>query len=444
MKSEGKYTPWGVRFSHILVSELQVLSWFAFKTMTLPRVELEKFDGHGDYMLWKDKLLAQMDLQGLSKALEESDKVREKVRDPDETPEEKKTAEEKEETLAEKIKKARSTIVLSVTNRVLRKIRKEETAAGMLKALDMLYLAKALLNRFYLKQKLYGFKMSESLSIESNIDEFLHLITDLENIDVQVADEDQAILLLMSLPRQFDQLRDTLRYGTGRTTLTLDEVVAAIYAKELENGSNSKGSKGEAESLYVREKGDQRGRSDNRDINSRSKSRSKSRGRKVCWSCGEEGHFKGSCPNKGKTHNKPKHQGSSSRGEAAMVKDNKNEATGLYVLEALYSTDINLENEWVLDTGCSYHMTYKKGWFETLKDVSGGSVRMGNKTTSKVRGVGTVRIKNEDGFMFLLTGVRYIPEMDRNLLSVGTMEELGYSFASKEGIHKDNKIVLKG
>ena len=127
-----------------------------------------------------------------------------------------------------------------------------------------------------------------------------------------------------------------------------------------------------------------------------------------------------------------------------MVKDNKNEATGLYVLEALYSTDINLENEWVLDTGCSYHMTYKKGWFETLKDVSGGSVRMGNKTTSKVRGVGTVRIKNEDGFMFLLTGVRYIPEMDRNLLSVGTMEELGYSFASKEGIHKDNKIVLKG
>ena len=70
--------------------------------MTLPRIKLEKFDGHGDYMLWKDKLLAQMDLQGLSKALEESDKVREKVRDPDETPEEKKTAEEKEETLAEK------------------------------------------------------------------------------------------------------------------------------------------------------------------------------------------------------------------------------------------------------------------------------------------------------------------------------------------------------
>ncbi|WZZ16971.1 hypothetical protein YC2023_110060 [Brassica napus] len=77
----------------------------------------------------------------------------------------------------------------------------------------------------------------------------------------------------------------------------------------------------------------------------------------------------------------------------------------------------------VLDTGCSYHMTYKKKWFETLRDVNGGSVRMGNKTTSKVRGVVTVRIKNEDGSMFLLTGVRYIRQMDQNLLSVGTMEE---------------------
>lgn len=121
---------------------------------------------------------------------------------------------EKEEALHEKMKKARSIIVLSVTNSVLRKIRKEETATRIMRALDQLYLAKSLPNRFYLKQKLYGYRMSESLSIESNTDEYFQLITDLENIDVMVSDEDQAILLLMSLPKQFDQLRDTLGYGT--------------------------------------------------------------------------------------------------------------------------------------------------------------------------------------------------------------------------------------
>lgn len=130
-----------------------------------------------------------------------------------------------------------------------------------------------------------------------------------------------------------------------------------------------------------------------------------------------------------------------------MVKDNKNDAAGLYVSEALLLTDINLEHEWVMDTGCSYHMTHKKEWFETLREDVGGSVRMGNKTTSKVKGVGNVRIKNEDGSTFLLTCVRYIPEMDRNLLSMGTLEELGCSFESKNGILsvKDGtKILMSG
>lgn len=75
-----------------------------------------------------------------------------------------------------------------------------------------------------------------------------------------------------------------------------------------------------------------------------------------------------------------------------------------------------------------------KEWLETLKEVSGGSVHVGNKTTSDVRGIRTLRIKNQNRSMSLLTGVRYIPEMVQNLLSIKTMEELGYRFESKKGI----------
>lgn len=340
---------------------------------------------------------------------------------------------EKKEALHEKMKKARSIIVLSVTNSVLRKIRKEETATRIMRVLDQLYLAKSLPNRFYLKQKLYGYRMPESLSIESNIDEYLQLITDLENIDVMVSDEDQAILLLMSLPKQFDQL---LRYGTGRTTLTLDEVVAAIYAKEFEIGSNSHSNKDSGESMYARERREHRGRPDCRDKSPRyNKSWSKSKRKKGCWICGEEGHFKNSYPSRNKSQGKSRHQASSSRGEATMVKDDS-EATGLYVLEALHLTGISLEDEWVIDTGCSYHMTYRREWFEDLREDVGGSVRMGNKTTSKVRGIGNVRIRNEDGSTFLLTQVRFIPDMDRHLLSMGTLEKLGCGFESKNGLLK--------
>lgn len=99
---------------------------------------------------------------------------------------------------------------LGLTNRVLRMVKKEKIAAAMIKAFDKLYMTKALPNHIYLKQKLCSFKMFENLSIDGNIDEFIHLIKDLENTNDFVSDEDQAILLLMFVPRPFDQLRDTL------------------------------------------------------------------------------------------------------------------------------------------------------------------------------------------------------------------------------------------
>ncbi|KAG7554626.1 GAG-pre-integrase domain [Arabidopsis suecica] len=404
--------------------------------MSSAKVKMEKFDGRGDYTLWKEKLMAHMDLLGLTVALKET----QVVSDPKELEEEGKEPEqgEKEALMEEKRQKARSTIVLSVSDQVLRKIKKEKTAASMLNALDKLYMSKALPNRIYLKQKLYSFKMQENLSVEGNIDEFLRLIADLENTNVLISDEDQAILLLMSLPKQFDQLKDTLKYSSGRATLSVDEVVAAIYSKELELGSNKKSIRGQAEGLYVKEKNETRGRPEQREKgnrNNRSRSRSKEK-KKCCWICGEEGHFKTSCPNKGKSQVKGKDQVSSSKGEAAVVKGNTLDGSGLYVSEALHSTDVNLENEWIMDTGCSYHMTHKKEWFEELSDDAGGSVRMGNKTTSKVRGIGNVRIRNRDGSTVLLTQVRYIPDMDRNLLSMGTLEEQGCSFESSNGVLK--------
>lgn len=101
--------------------------------------------------MWKEKLMAHLDILGLSVVLREAEAPVEAVSDPKPTDEEVKDAKEKLEALEEKKRKARSTIVLSVTDRVLRKIKKETTAAAMISALDKLYMSKALPNRIYLK-----------------------------------------------------------------------------------------------------------------------------------------------------------------------------------------------------------------------------------------------------------------------------------------------------
>ena len=60
---------------------------------------------------------------------------------------------------------------------------------------------------------------------------FNNLSLDLENIDVTIDDEDQALLLLCSLPKTQARLKKTLMFE--RDSLSLDEVHDALNLKEL-------------------------------------------------------------------------------------------------------------------------------------------------------------------------------------------------------------------
>lgn len=70
---------------------------------------------------------------------------------------------EKEKTMM--IEKAHSAIILSLRDKVLRKVSKEKTAIGVWNTLEGLYMTKFLINRLYLKQDLYSFKMSEDKAL---------------------------------------------------------------------------------------------------------------------------------------------------------------------------------------------------------------------------------------------------------------------------------------
>jgi hypothetical protein len=54
---------------------------------------------------------------------------------------------------------------------------------------------------------------------------------DLKNIDVQVDDENQALILLCSLPDVFDNFVNSMLYG--RDTISLADVKSALNSMEL-------------------------------------------------------------------------------------------------------------------------------------------------------------------------------------------------------------------
>ena len=82
--------------------------------------------------------------------------------------------------------------------------------------------------------------MHEDRSVGEQLDLFNKLILDLENIDVTIDDEDQALLLLCSLPKSYSHFKETLLFG--RDYVSLDEVQAALNSKELNERKEKKSS----------------------------------------------------------------------------------------------------------------------------------------------------------------------------------------------------------
>ncbi|GJT15278.1 hypothetical protein Tco_0873984 [Tanacetum coccineum] len=341
---------------------------------SITRFDIEKFDGKNDFGLWQIKMRALMVQQGCDAALETLPADME--------------AGEK----AALMKKAYSTLILCLGDRVLREVTKETTAAGIWTKLTSLYMTKSLANRLYLKKKLYTYYMSPGTKLGDHIDEFNKLILDLANIDIEIEDEDQALMLLTSLPSSYENFVETLLYG--RESLTMEDVLATLNSRELKK--RTEGTKEEAgDGLYVRGRSDHSGKA-----HSGGSLRFKSRGetgKLKCFICHSEDHLKRDFP--------------------------KKKSSGF------------------VKKGGSYHMTHRRDFLYDFKGFDGGSIRLGDNRTCTIKGTCKVKIQLHDGSSFILEDVRYVPGLKRNLISLGTLEKEGYTVKIQLGRIKDEKRV---
>ena len=82
---------------------------------------------------------------------------------------------------------------------------------------------------------------------------------------------------------------------------------------------------------------------------------------------------------------------------------------------------------WLLDTGATSHMTFRKDCFEELNETIDGIVYFENKSSIKPKGMGTIRLKIPGFPDFLLKNVLYLPELQRSLLSMVEIQKQGHS-----------------
>ena len=96
-------------------------------------------------------------------------------------------------------------------------------------------------------------------------------------------------------------------------------------------------------------------------------------------------------------------------------------------------------DDWLLDSGCTKHMSFDESLFNKVNKSEVSKVRIGNGQYKE-----SVAIKGSAGIK-LIYDVLLVPKIDQNLLSVGQLLEKGYSVVFKNKmcvLANSNGVVL--
>ena len=395
------------------------------------KVDIQKFDGEISFNLWKVQMRAVLIQHGLWKVLQGPHVKPEKMIDEQwATYQKKRRGSLMDEEWEELELKAVSAIQLCLAPHVLREVLDKATAVDLWTRLEELYMTKSLANKIRLKERLYTFRMAEGTPVQKHLNEFNSILVDLENMDTKIEDEDKAILLIVSLPPSYKHFKEIMLYSNSNT-ISFEDVKSNLLSKEkfdLDIHAES------AEGLVLR------GKTENGNGKSRSKSKNPHAG-KTCNYCRKLGHIVANCWQLQKKREKDE-DNSHEPAEPSFVEFDSDGD----VLFAT-STERGSDSDWILDSGCTYHMCPHKDWFSTYDPVDSTIVHMGNNAQCNVIGIGTVKIKTHDGVLRTLSNVRHVPDLKRNLISLGTLESKGCKYSAEGGVLKVSKgtrILLKG
>nr|GEX50640.1 zinc finger, CCHC-type [Tanacetum cinerariifolium] len=244
------------------------------------------------------------------------------------------------------------------------------------------------------------------MKLGDHIDEFNKLILDLVNIDLEIEDEDQALMLLTLLQSSYGNFVETLLYV--RESLTMKDVLATLNSRELKK--RTEGTKKETgDGLYVR-------------------------GGQII-----QGHLKSDCPMK-------KSSRFVNKGKRDQDSDSSNEGNA-YFREALVVVGNDEMTELVMDSGGSYHMIHMRDFLYDFKGFDGGSVQLEDvRYVSGLRrsliSLGTLekegstvkmrmgRIKLTKGCQVMMTGIR-----KQNCVYTLEAKVMTFGVQKHEGVH---------
>ena len=295
---------------------------------------------------------------------------------------------------------ARSTIMLTLSKNVYFNVNKEKTSYELWTKLCDLYEKRSAASQVYWLKKLVDLKMDEGTPMCNHLNEFNTIFSQLSAQGVNFEDSVKAMFLLVTLPESWDTFRTAISNSAPVDGLTCADVEGSLLTEEV-NRKNLDPSRGSSNALFVRGRSQEKGKQ-----NERGKSRSKSRGRKEleCYYCHKKGHMKKDCRKWKQEKGKDKKQEGGKAKESSVkieeinsvsIEDSEGDIYFTSILDSAFlvaTSDCALQ-DWVLDSGASFHVTPHREWFSTYDAARKGRVRLGNDFSYDIIGVGDVQLK---------------------------------------------------
>lgn len=141
-----------------------------------------------------------------------------------------------------------------------------------------------------------------------------------------------------------------------------------------------------------------------------------------CFHCDKVGHRKADC------RKLKEDQAKESTNTAKVSHDDPETYTQGFTAQIHHTTPVyapTAQHEWIVDSGASKHMTGDKTFLQDFAPVSGMYVELGDKSTIPAEGSGNLVFTMENGKPGMIKDVLYVPQLQKNLLSVSQASDEG-------------------
>ncbi|KAJ8709420.1 hypothetical protein PYW07_009246 [Mythimna separata] len=299
-------------------------------------------------------------------------------------------------------------------------VKKSKTALEAWNNLKSAYENSGINRRLGLKRKLSQIKYNDYNSMDHYIGSIISVTQELADVGCVIEDEELAELMLIGLPVEYDSL--IMAMEATNTKLNSDFVKCQLIQCEFKRNCNLPSP--QSEKILV----------------------AKDKFIPTCHNCQEKGHIKPRCPRL-KKNLKKDHNKNLTAGPASSTKKGSTANLVIFPKDTVLASGLCDKDSWILDSGCSSHMTNRKDWITNFSPNVKSEITTANNEKIYSDGVGNVKITIGNDVKKVISDALYVPKVAANLLSVSKMAADGYVLVfdtNKCSVYRKDNINVTG